>query len=141
MRPGLLGWIVLDLAFVAHQCKRFDYVTGSIILITGSQEFYVLDALYMEPAILTTIDIISDGFGFMLAVAGTAWVPFSYSLEARYLSTYPLPFGPETALAIVALGFGYYIFRASNNDKKLFRTNPNDPAISHLKYMETKSGS
>jgi delta14-sterol reductase len=38
-------------------------------------------------------------------------------------------------------GSGYYIFRASNNEKNRFRTNPEDPKIKHLEYMTTKSGS
>jgi delta14-sterol reductase len=37
----------------------------------------------MEKAILTTMDITTDGFGFMLAFGDLAWVPFIYSLQAR----------------------------------------------------------
>lgn len=45
----------------------------------------MLDALWFEPAILTTMDITTDGFGFMLAFGDLAWVPFTYSLQARVL--------------------------------------------------------
>lgn len=66
--------------------------TGSISLsmffITLLQGFYVWDALYMEKAILTTMDITTDGFGFMLCFGDLAWVPFVYSLQARYLVDY-----------------------------------------------------
>ena len=31
------------------------------------------------------MDITTDGFGFMLAFGDLAWVPFIYSLQARYL--------------------------------------------------------
>ena len=34
-------------------------------------------------AILTTMDITTDGFGYMLAFGDLAWVPFTYSLQAR----------------------------------------------------------
>ena len=34
-------------------------------------------------AILTTMDITTDGFGFMLAFGDLSWVPFTYSLQAR----------------------------------------------------------
>jgi hypothetical protein len=37
------------------------------VLVTVFQAFYILDALYMEPAIMTTMDVIMDGFGFMLS--------------------------------------------------------------------------
>ena len=39
------------------------------------------DALYMEKAILTTMDITTDGFGYMLAFGDLSWVPFIYSLQ------------------------------------------------------------
>ena len=39
------------------------------------------DALFQERAILTTMDITTDGFGFMLAFGDLAWVPFIYSLQ------------------------------------------------------------
>ena len=38
-----------------------------------AQALYVLDALWFEPAILTTMDITTDGFGFMLAFGDLAW--------------------------------------------------------------------
>lgn len=50
---------------------------------------YVIDALWYEPAILTTMDITTDGFGFMLAFGDIAWVPFTYCLQARYLADNP----------------------------------------------------
>jgi delta14-sterol reductase len=141
MRPGLLGWIVLDCAMIVQQYRNFGYVTASILFTTAAQAFYVLDGLYMEPAILTTIDCISDGFGFMLAFGDVPWLSFAYSLQTRYLATYPVPMGPWAVLSTLALAVGYYIFRCTNNEKNKFRTNPNDPAIAHLKYIETKTGS
>jgi hypothetical protein len=50
---------------------------------------YVMDGLWNETAILTTMDITTDGFGFMLAFGDIAWVPFTYSLQARYLADNP----------------------------------------------------
>ncbi|MCJ1422357.1 erg24, C-14 sterol reductase [Sticta canariensis] len=141
LRPGMLGWILLDLAFVAHQYKTNGYISDSIILVTAFQALYVLDALYMETAILTTMDITTDGFGFMLAFGDLVWVPFTYSLQARYLAMYPVNLGIGGIIGVLAVqGFGYYIFRSANNEKNRFRNDPNDPKIAHLKYMETASG-
>ena len=141
LRPGLLGWILLDLAFVAHQYKTNGYISDSIILVTAFQALYVLDALYMEPAILTTMDITTDGFGLMLAFGDLVWVPFIYSLQARYLAVYPVNLGLGGIMGVLAVqGFGYYIFRSANNEKNRFRNDPKDPKIAHLKYMETASG-
>jgi len=66
LRPGLIGWMLLNIAMLAKQYERLGYVTGSMILVNLFQGVYVWDALYQEKAILTTMDITTDGFGFML---------------------------------------------------------------------------
>ncbi|OBT51657.1 hypothetical protein VE04_08488, partial [Pseudogymnoascus sp. 24MN13] len=138
----VLGGSVLDGGVLAHQYKTYGYVTDSIILITLFQALYVFDSFYMEPSMLTTMDITTDGFGFMLSFGDLAWVPFIYSLQARYLAVYPLTLGLSGNAGVLAiLSLGYYIFRSANNQKNRFRTDPSDPRIAHLKYMETASGS
>lgn len=142
LRPGMLGWVIMDLTFMAKQYRSYGYVTDSIIIVTFMQTLYTLDALYMEPAILTTMDITRDGFGFMLSFGDLVWVPFIYSLQARYLSIHPVILGPWVSLAIMVVGAtGYYVFRSSNSEKNAFRTDPDSPASAHLKYIETASGS
>ena len=127
---------------MAHQYKSYGYITDSILIVTVFQALYVMDALYNEPAILTTIDLTNDGFGLMLAFGDLVWVPFIYSLQARYLSVHPVILGPLYVTIVLGLqGLGYYIFRQSNSQKNAFRTNPNDPSVAHLKYIETASGS
>ncbi|KAH8692829.1 c-14 sterol reductase [Talaromyces proteolyticus] len=142
VRPGLTGWIIMNLANIAHQYRTHGYVTDSILLITAVQGFYVMDCLYMEPAILTTMDIIMDGFGYMLCFGDLVWVPFIYSTQTRYLAIFPYKMGLN-GLALIASvsGLGYYIFRSANNEKNRFRTDPNDPRVQHLKYITTKTGS
>ncbi|KAF2269016.1 ERG4/ERG24 ergosterol biosynthesis protein [Lojkania enalia] len=142
LRPGMLGWVILDLAFVMQQYRNFGRVTDSILLITAAQTIYVFDALYMEPAILTTIDIIADGFGLMLSFGDLVWVPFTYSVQTKYLATHPVELGWQGLAVVFAVqASGYYIFRSVNNEKNRFRTNPDDPRIKHLKYIETAAGS
>lgn len=111
-------------------------------MVVVAQSLYTFDALYMEPAILTTMDITTDGFGFMLSFGDLVWVPFIYSLQARYLSVHPVMLGPVYIAMILAVaGVGFYIFRATNNEKNRFRTNPNDPKVAHLKSIKTSTGS
>ena len=142
LRPGMLGWAILDLTFVAHQYSTYGYVTDSILLVTLFQIIYVIDSIWMEPAVLTMMDITTDGFGFMLAFGDLVWVPFIYSLQCKYLAVYPVHLGLYGTLGVLAVnGIGYYIFRSSNSEKNAFRVNPNDPALAHLEYIETKSGS
>lgn len=71
-----------------------------------------------------------DGFGFMLAFGNLCWVPFVYSLQARYLTDFPQDLSIPHVLAIVALQLtGYYIFRSANSQKDKSRRNPNDPSV------------
>lgn len=142
LRPGMLGWLVLNFAFMARQYHSYGYITDSMLITVFSQVVYVIDALWNESAILTTMDITTDGFGFMLAFGDLVWVPFTYSLQARYLAVHPVQLGVWGCLGVFAVqGLGYYIFRASNNEKNKFRTNPEDPSVKHLEYIETKAGS
>ena len=142
LRPGLLGWLLLNAAWVAQQYRNYGYITDSIAFIAGIQSLYIIDSWINESSILTMIDITMDGFGFMLSFGDIAWVPFLYSTQTRYLSIYPVTLGPTGIAAMLAvLGTGFYIFRSSNNEKNLFRTNPNDPRVSHLEYIQTKTGS
>jgi delta14-sterol reductase len=141
LRPGLLGWILMNCAWTARQYRNYGYVTDSIIFVSAVQSAYIIDSWYNEAAILTTMDIISDGFGFMLSFGDLAWVPFIYSTQARYLSVYPITLGPLGLAAMFGIvGLAFYIFRAANNQKNAFRANPNDPAVAHIKYIETKRG-
>lgn len=142
LRPGMLGWVILNLSSIMHQYSVYGSVSDSILLTTAFQSLYVFDALYMESAILTTIDVITDGFGFMLAFGDLVWLPFIYSLQTRYLAVFPVHLGLlGIAGVLLPQGVGYLIFRGANNEKNRFRTNPEDPQIKHLEYIETKSGS
>lgn len=72
------------------------------------------------------MDITTDGFGFMLSVGDLAWVPFVYSLQARYLAFKPMELGPVwTAVVLLINLSGYYIFRDSNGEKNDFRNGKN----------------
>lgn len=72
------------------------------------------------------MDITTDGFGFMLAIGDLTWVPFVYSLQARYLVFRQIELGYALAAAILAVnGLGYYIFRAANGEKNDFRNGRN----------------
>ena len=52
---------------------------------------------------LTTMDILEEGFGFMLAFGDISWVPFMYSLQSRYLVDHPMKLHWSTTAATVAL--------------------------------------
>lgn len=141
MRPGLTGWMLLNLAFVAKQQRAYGYLSDSILFVTAVQGYYVLEGQYAEDGILGMMDFKSDGLGFMLCFGDITWVPFLYSTMCRYLATYPVHLGPYglTAVAITFVA-GVSIFRASNAQKILFRQNPDDPAFANMSYIQTKRG-
>jgi delta14-sterol reductase/lamin-B receptor len=116
-------------------------VSASMVLVVAYQGLYVWDALHNERCILTTMDITTDGFGYMLAFGDIAWVPFIYSLQARYLVDYDPGLSWQALLAISALhAFGIYIFRSSNSEKDAFRRDPSSPQCAHLTSLATQRG-
>lgn len=88
-RPGLSAWVVLHLAFAIFQVQwlgRLSYGMAVVQMLSG---LYVLDTFVFEEAVLTTADITTEGFGFMLAFGDLTWVPFTYTLQARFLVFFP----------------------------------------------------
>ncbi|KAI8372440.1 ergosterol biosynthesis ERG4/ERG24 [Blakeslea trispora] len=141
LRPGLIMWLLLNICFAICQWVELGRLTYSMILVNVFQGWYILDALVNESSVLTTMDITTDGFGFMLAFGNLSWVPMMYSLQARYLCDYPVDLSMPHLAGIVALQcLGYYIFRSANSQKDAFRKNPHDPKVAHLDYIETKAG-
>ncbi|KAL3807336.1 hypothetical protein ACHAXA_001308 [Cyclostephanos tholiformis] len=138
--PGLMGWMVLNMAMLMRQRECLGYVIGSMMLVNIFQGAYVWDALYQERAILTTMDI-TDGFGYMLVFGTLAWVPFTYSLQARYLVDHdPLLSWPALAAIVAVNVMGYLIFRGGNGQKDAFRRDLDSAEVSHLTYLCTKHG-
>ncbi|GAA5846340.1 hypothetical protein JCM9279_001332 [Rhodotorula babjevae] len=138
MRPGLILWVVFDLAFVAWQYERIGRVTDSMVLTVAFHAWYVLDAEFNEAAILTTMDITTDGFGWMLSAGDLLWVPFTYGYTAFFLALHPKDLGVTGCAGVLAVQLvGYYIFRTSNNEKNEFRLGRNPK---NLKSFQTERG-
>ncbi|XP_059983722.1 delta(14)-sterol reductase LBR isoform X5 [Lagenorhynchus albirostris] len=105
LRPGLIGWVVINLVMLLAEMKLQHRTVPSLamILVNSFQLLYVVDALWNEEALLTTMDIIHDGFGFMLAFGDLVWVPFIYSFQAFYLVSHPNELSWPMASLIIAL--------------------------------------
>ena len=140
LRPGLIGWTLINVGCMMKQYSLRGHVTGAMLLVNVFQGLYVWDALYNERAILTTMDIINDGFGYMLAFGDLCWVPFTYSLQARYLVENDGAEGYALVAICILNAIGYWIFRGSNGQKDTFRRDPKDPAVRHLETISTKRG-
>ncbi|KAG8915765.1 erg24, C-14 sterol reductase [Tulasnella sp. 418] len=137
--PGLIGWTMLNISMACEQAvRRGGRITDSMLLVLLFQGWYVFDALWNETAVLSTMDITSDGLGFMLTIGNFCWVPFTFSLQSRYLAFNHVELGPVKTLAICSLqALGYWIFRSSNGEKNDFRNGQNPK---NLTFMETKRG-
>lgn len=143
LRPGLIGWVLINLVLLLTEMKLNNRATPSLamILVNSFQLLYVVDALWNEEAVLTTMDILRDGFGFMLAFGDLVWVPFIYSFQAFYLVHHPNEVSwPVASLIIILKLSGYVIFRCANSQKNAFRKNPADPKLAHLKTIHTSTG-
>jgi hypothetical protein len=80
-----------------------------------------------QDAILTTMDIISDGFGFMLVFGDLVWVPFLYCLQTRFLAEQDGSLPWYCLVGIAVLNSKYVLFRKmvmSESD------NGNEPSLS-----------
>ncbi|KAI9262688.1 ergosterol biosynthesis ERG4/ERG24 [Sporodiniella umbellata] len=119
---GLLGWLAVNYCLATKQYIDLGYLSKSMFLVQLFHTWYVVDALWNEKAVLTTMDITTDGFGFMLAFGLYTWVPFTYTLQARYLVDFPYKISWFSFFAILLINtVGYICFR-------------------DLSYMETQSG-
>lgn len=142
LRPGLIGWNLVNLGLAAKQYELHGELTNSMVLIVLFQMWYVVDAFTSESALLSTMDIIQDGFGFMLAFGDLCWVPFVYSLQARYLVDHPSSLSLLWVTVILMTKFlGFTIFRGANGQKDQFKRDSSDPSVAHLKFIKTETGS
>ncbi|KAL6486032.1 hypothetical protein MHYP_G00054240 [Metynnis hypsauchen] len=143
MRPGLIGWLVINFGMLLAEMKHknLDTPSPAMLLVNGFQLLWVADGLWHEEKLLTMMDIVYDGFGFMLAFGDLAWVPFTFTCQAYYLAGHPSDLSVFWIVAIIIMNVvGYYIFRKANSQKYAFRRNPSDPALSHLKTIPTATG-
>lgn len=141
MRPGMLLWVVINLAMAHHQYVTYGYVTDAMALTVVFQNWYVIEGTFYESGLVSMMDITSDGFGFMLVFGDLVVVPFSYTFQARFLAaSAPYSLGLSKCLALIVLYIaGYVIFRQSNTQKSLFKAS--DPSTSHLRYLTSSNGS
>ena len=143
-RPGLLLWMLFNGAFVQVQYQTHGSVSLAMILVVVFQLLYIIDYFWNETAILTTMDIKHENFGFMLVFGDLVWVPMTYSLQAAYLVDHVHRLPWWGAGVIVALNMlGLYIFRAVNLQKHRFRSDPENARIwgKNVESLQTQRGS
>lgn len=138
LKPGLLLWLFINLSCMHHQWETTGKITDSLLCINFLQGVYIFDGVLNEEGLLTMMDVVTDGFGFMLAFGDLALVPWSYSLQARYLAMNQIELGKNLQISIILLtALGFFIFRAANQEKSDFKKG----RLNHMKSIKTKTGS
>lgn len=124
-RIGMGTWGAFIVGLIAAQYGKLGTVTTPMILVCALQMIYVAEFFYFESAMLSTWDILSENYGFMLVHAFLVWMPFNFSLQAQFLVTRntALPIWAVVGIAVMFLA-GYYVFRSSNLQKYRFRRDP-----------------
>lgn len=143
-RPGLILWALIDASFAQAELRLHGHISAAMVLVCAFQFAYVLDYFVHEPALLTTMDIRDENFGFMLAFGDLVWVPAAFSLQGAYLVGHARPLATWAIVAIVACELlGYYVFRAANLQKHRFRRGPEDAKTwgRKARYLSTEDGS
>ncbi len=142
-RPGLLLWSILNAVFAWVQYQQYGFVSTAMALVNIGQLLYVYDCFRKEEALLSTMDIRHENFGFMLAFGDTPWVPFTYCIQAYYLIDHVHALPLWAALLAIGLALtGQALFRMSNNQKDTFRRDPENARIwgKPAVYLETQAG-
>lgn len=142
-RPSLIGWVLLSFLYAFVQWETAGSLTPSMVLVCLFQFVYVLDYFIHEEAILSTMDVVHDRFGFMLCFGDTVWVPFTYSVQAYYCITHvsSLSVGAIIVFTLIFI-LGYGIFRMTNLQKHRFREDPERPIWGKKpEYIQTARGS
>lgn len=135
LRPGMLLWLLINLAALHHVWIKTGVLNNALLLINILQGFYIFDGVLNEEGCLTMMDITTDGFGFMLAFGDLSLVPFTYCLQARYLSCNVIELENwQLVLITFVMMLGYYIFHSSNQQKSDFRQGK----LPHMKSIQTQ---
>src|SRR5262249_34100972 len=142
-RPGLIGWIVLDLGLAAAQYERHGEVSLPMMLVIALQTAYVFNNFRNEDWLLTTIDIQSERFGWLLVFGDLVLVPMTYCLQAFWLIDHFREPSPLYLAFVALIGIaGFVIFIDSNLQKARFKANPEGVTIwgRRPEYLDTQRG-
>ena len=130
-------------SFAAVQIERHGSLSTAMAVVCALQFGYVLDYFWYEPAILTTLDIQHEKFGWMLVFGDLVWVPMTYTLQAHYLIDHAPELPIWAAVLCLSLGLaGVTLFRLSNLQKHRFRCDSNGLLIwgQPAEFIETRHG-
>jgi delta14-sterol reductase len=127
-QPSLIGVNLLVAAFANAQYDLYGKLTPQMICMLGFWWAYLFTHYVKEEFMLSTWDIISEHFGFMLVWGDLVYVPFLYCLPCWWLVDEKVPFRPWQWALLSLLCFGcLWVFREANWQKERFKRTPSAP--------------
>ena len=121
-QPSLIGVYLVVIAFAQAQHERHGVLTPQMICMVAFWFAYLFTHYVKEEFMLSTWDIISENFGFMLVWGDLVYVPFLYSLPCWWLVDQTTPFSTVQWLGLsVFFLAALWIFREANWQKERFK--------------------
>lgn len=128
LKVSLTGWILINISMAAKEYEVYGFISMRSILYQVFSFIYAADYYFHEPAMLTTWDIISEDYGFMLLFGNFWFMWFPWTVEPFYLLCNRIPMSTiETVAIVVLFSLGYILFRTSNSQKNDFKIDPTKP--------------
>jgi delta14-sterol reductase len=121
-QPSLIGVYVIILSFAYAQHDTSGTLTPQMVCLVAFWFAYLFTHYVKEEFMLSTWDVISENFGFMLVWGDLVYVPFLYSLPGWWLIAAERPFSTAQWVALSAFfGFSLWVFREANWQKERFK--------------------
>jgi Delta14-sterol reductase len=125
-QPSLIGVNLLIVAFASAQYDLHHRVMPQTWCLLGFWWAYLFSHYVKEEFMLSTWDITSENFGFMLVWGDLVYVPFLYSLPGWWLVDRMTPFEPWQWVSLCVLcGLSMWVFREANWQKERYKRHPN----------------
>lgn len=127
-QPSLIGVNLLVVAFASAEHDLHGTVTPQTWCLLGFWWAYLFSHYVKEEFMLSTWDVTSENFGFMLVWGDLVYVPFLYSIPCWWLVDDVVPF--ETwqwvSLSVVCTAC-MWVFREANWQKERYKRHPEKP--------------
>jgi Delta14-sterol reductase len=124
-QPSLIGANLLIVAFAFAQYDLHQVVTPQTWCLLAFWWAYLFSHYVKEEFMLSTWDITSENFGFMLVWGDLVYLPFLYSLPGWWLVDQTTPFATWQWLSLCAIcGVSMWVFREANWQKERYKRDP-----------------
>jgi Delta14-sterol reductase len=124
-QPSLIGVNLLIVAFAFAQHDLHQTVTPQTWCLLGFWWAYLFSHYVKEEFMLSTWDVTSENFGFMLVWGDLVYVPFLYSLPGWWIvdDTQPFAIWQWVSLSVLCAAF-MWMFREANWQKERYKRDP-----------------